>query len=211
MRPELMNKGKLPLSWEECEAYRKAVFKERWNSGIKFRCMFVLMLLCTLLGYLAVSFFTVSQKLSFFVTFLLLNIVFIGFYWYVIATGIKEWREKRMISMLLGGICIFIFLILSTFTVTSNFHGASLFIQNSFVFVFLIVGPFGLVDRIRIRSLRHKYLSSLPFAPPISSGSSKCKRDLQASIKTYLYPYSIILLLTAIAAGFTRSHSEPGS
>lgn len=170
-----MNKGKLPLSWQECEAYRKAVFKERWNSGIMFRCVFILMLLWTMLGFLIVVFFASSQGWSFFVIFLLLNIVFIGFYWYLIATGIKEWREKGMISMLLGGICIFIFLILSTFTATSNFQGASLLIQNSFVFVFIIVGSFGLVDRIRIRRARRKYLSSLPLAPPMSSGSSNTK------------------------------------
>ena len=137
--------------------------------------MYVLMSLWTLLGYLVVSFFTVSQKLSFFVTFLLLNLVFIGFYWYVIATGIKEWGEKGMISRLLGGICIFIFLILSTFTATSNFQGASLLIQNSFIFVFIIIGPFGLVDRIRICRARRKHLSSLPLAPPISSDSSNTK------------------------------------
>jgi len=170
-----MNKSKLPLSWQECEAYRKAVFKERWNSGIKFRCLYVIMLLYTFLGYLAVIFFAIPQGWSFFATFFLLNTVFIGFYWYVIATGIKEWGEKGMISRLLGGICIFIFLILSTFTATSNFQGASLLIQNSFIFVFLIVGSFGLVDRIRIRRARRKYFSSLPLAPPINNSSLNTK------------------------------------
>jgi|GEM_PF-2560782 len=175
MQPGLMNKGKLLLSWQECEAYRKAVFKERWNSGIKFRCLFISMLLCTFLGYLAVIFFAIPQGWSFFATFLLLNIVFVGFYWYLIATGIKEWREKEMVSMLLGGICIYIFLILSVFTATSNFQGPSFLIQNSFMFVFLAVGPFALVDRIRIRRARREYLSSLPLAPPISNYSSNTK------------------------------------
>jgi len=140
-----------------------------------FRCVYVLMLLWTMLGYIAVFFFTVSQKLSFFVTFLLLNLVFIGFYWYLIPIGIKEWKEKRMVSTLLGVICYFVLLILWALVATNGFQSIFLFIANGFLFIFLSVGPFELVDRIRIRSLRRKHLSSLPLAPPISSDSSNTK------------------------------------
>ena len=170
-----MNKGKLPVSWQECEAYRKDVFKERWNSGIMFRCVFVLMSLWTILGFLIVVFFASPQGWSFFVTFFLLNLVFVGFYWYLILTGIKEWKEKGMVSTPLGGICFFVLLILWALTATNGFQSLFLPAANTFLMVFLIVGPFGLVDRIRIRSLRRKYLSSLPFAPPINNSSSNTK------------------------------------
>ena len=175
MKSEIMNKGKLPLSWEECEAYRKAVFKERWNSGIMFRCVFVLMSLWTILGFLIVVFFASSQGWSFFVTFLLLDLVFVGFYWYLIPTGLKEWKEKGLVSTPLGMICFFVLLILWALVATNGFQSLFLSVANLFLFVFLAVGPFGLVDRIRICRARRKYLSSLPLAPPISSDSSNTK------------------------------------
>lgn len=175
MKSEIMNKGKLPLSWKECEAYRKAVFKKRWSSSIKFRCVFILMALWTILGFLIVVFFASSQGWSFFVTFLLLNLVFVGFYWYLIPTGIKEWKEKGMVSTPLGMICYFVFLILWALTATNGFQSLFLPAVNTFLLVSLSIGPFGLVDRIRIRRARRKYPSSLPFAPPISSSSSSAK------------------------------------
>jgi len=170
-----MTQGKLPVSWQECEAYRKDVFKERWDSGIMFRCVFILMALWTILGFLIVVFFASPQGWSFFVTFFLLNLVFVGFYWYLIPTGIKEWKEKGMVSTPLGMMCFFVLLILWALVATNGFQGLFLSVANLFLLVFLAVGPFGLVDKIRIRRARRKYLSSLPLAPPISSASSNTK------------------------------------
>ena len=75
----------------------------------------------------------------------------------------------------LGMICFFVLLILWALVATNGFQSLFLSVANLFLFVFLAVGPFGLVDRIRICRARRKHLSSLPLAPPISSDSSNTK------------------------------------